>query len=283
MDSTRRNLLTTGAAVAAATAAPRTFAQQPTKAAPGMQFLQKGNVRIRYQETGAGFPLMVIHGGGQNSTIGWGATGAPFNAMEEFKNEFRCIAADLRNAHSGESSGPLEIDRPWDSYTDDHLALMDHLGHKRFMIIGYCIGGPFIMNLIKRAPERVVAAVVSQPVGFNKKTPYMYDVSMKNWAPELIKRQPELTMDMIDKFLTRMYLTDADFLFTVTRDFVRKCQTPLLVMPDDTPAHPYEPAIECAMLAPKAEMTFYPWKDTKDKIPLAVRHVRSFMRAHRLA
>ena len=88
-------------------------------------------------------------------------------------------------------------------------------------------------------------------------------------------------MDMIEIFLTRMYLTDADFLFTVTRDFVRKCQTPLLVMPDDTPAHPLEPAMECAMLAPKAEMTFYPWKDTKDKIPLAVRHVRSFLRAHR--
>ncbi len=203
--------------------------------------------------------------------------------MEEFKNEYRCITADLRNAHSGESSGPLEIDRPWDSYADDHLALMDHLGAKRFLIIGYCIGGPFILNLIKRAPERVVAAVVAQPVGFNKKTPYMYDVSMKVWAPELLKRRPDLTMDMIDKFLTRMYLTDADFMFTVTRDFVRTCQTPMLVMPDDSPAHPYEPAIECAMLAPKAEMSLYPWKEPKEKIPLAVRHVRSFMRAHRPA
>jgi pimeloyl-ACP methyl ester carboxylesterase len=154
MDTNRRNLLTTGAAVAAATAAPLAFAQQPAKGAPGMQFYQKGNVRIRYQEVGSGFPVLIIHGGGQNSTIAWGATGAPFNAMEEFKNEYRCIAADLRNAHSGESSGPLEIDRPWDSYTDDHIGLMDHLGAKRFMIIGYCIGGPFILNLIKRVPAR---------------------------------------------------------------------------------------------------------------------------------
>jgi pimeloyl-ACP methyl ester carboxylesterase len=283
MDTTRRNLLTTGAAVAAATAAPLAFAQQPAKGGAAMQFYQRGNVRIRYQEVGSGFPVLIIHGGGQNSTIAWGASGAPFNSMEEFKNEYRCIAADLRNAHSGESSGPLEIDRPWDSYTDDHLGLMDHLGAKRFMIIGYCIGGPFILNLIKRAPERVVAAVVAQPVAFNKKTPYMYDASMKNWAPELLKRRPDLTMDMIDKFLTRMYLTDADFMFTVTRDFVRSCQTPMLVMPDDTPAHPYEPTIECAMLAPKAEMSLYPWKEPKDRIPLAVRHVRSFMRAHRPA
>ena len=54
-------------------------------------------------------------------------------------------------------------------------------------------------------------------------------------------------------------------------------------MPDETPSHPYEPALESAMLAPKAEMTFYPWKDTKEKIPLAVRHVRTFLRANRPA
>ena len=35
------------------------------------------------------------------------------------------------------------------------------------------------------------------------------------------------------------------------------------------------------MLAPQSEVSLYPWKDTKDKIPLAVRHVRSFLRVHR--
>jgi hypothetical protein len=80
-----------------------------------------------------------------------------------------------------------------------------------------------------------------------------------------------------------MYVTNADFVFSVTRDVVRGCQAPVLVMPDETPSHPYGPAIESAMLAPKAEMTFYPWKDAKERIPLAVRHVRSFLRAHRPA
>jgi hypothetical protein len=28
-------------------------------------------------------------------------------------------------------------------------------------------------------------------------------------------------------------------------------------------------------------VSLYPWKDTKDKIPLAVRQVRTFLRAHR--
>jgi pimeloyl-ACP methyl ester carboxylesterase len=246
-----------------------------------MAFYEKGQVRIHYQETGSGFPLFVIPGGGQNSTIGFMSDRAPFNAITEFRDEYRCITADLRNAPSGQSSGPLEIDRPWDCYADDHLGLMDHLGIRRFMVIGYCIGGPFIWKLIERAPERIVAAVVSQPVGFRRDSNPMYSNSMETWGPALVKQRPDLTLDMIDKFLTRMYVTNADFVFSVPRAVVAGCQVPVLVMPDETPAHPYEPAIESAMLAPKAEMTFFPWKDTKEKIPLAVRHVRTFLKANR--
>ena len=277
MDSTRRTLLATGAAAVAVAAAPQAFAQTATL------FYEKGNVRIHYQEAGSGFPLLIISGGGLNSTIAWGAKSAPFNAMEEFKNEYRCIITDLRNAHGGQSSGPLEVDRPWDSYTDDLLALMDHLGIKRFMVLGFCIGAPYIWNLIKRAPDRVVAAVPAQPVGWNKDHPtHMYDLSMKSWAPELMKRQPTITRDMIDRFLTRMF-PNPDFLFTVTRDFVRKSQTPVLVLLDDSPGHPYDVALETAMLAPKSEIGLYPWKEPKERIPLAVRQVRTFLRAHRPA
>ena len=91
---------------------------------------------------------MLIAGGGLNSTIA-GLTQIPFDAIEEFKGEYRCIAADLRNANGGQSSGPLEIDRPWDAYTDDHIGLMDHLGIDKFMVMGFCIGGPFIWNLLE--------------------------------------------------------------------------------------------------------------------------------------
>ena len=122
MAMNRRSVLKTSVAVAAVAAAPRAFAQPPTGIGEGaMPRYQKGDVRIHYEEAGSGFPLLIIPGGGQNSTIGWIAKSAPFNAIEEFKSEYRCITADLRNAPSGQSSGPLEIDRPWDSYTDDQL------------------------------------------------------------------------------------------------------------------------------------------------------------------
>jgi hypothetical protein len=88
-------------------------------------------------------------------------------------------------------------------------------------------------------------------------------------------------MEMADAFLNQMYRTNADFVFTVTRDFVRSCQTPILVLPDDVPAHPYAVAMEVVNLAPKSEVSIYPWKDPKDLIPQAVSHVRDFLKAHK--
>ena len=250
-----------------------------------MSFCERGAVRIRYEEAGSGFPLLVIPGGGLNATIA-GLSGAmsPFNPMEEFKDEYRCIASDLRNADGGQSSGPLEADRPWDAFTDDHLGLMDHLGIDKFAVLGFCIGGPFIWNLLKRAPHRIVAAVLAQPSGSRPEMrDLFYDNNMKGWGPALVARRPEITMETVEKFLIKMYRTDADFVFTVTRDFVRNCQTPVLILPDDVPAHPYAVAMEAAMLAPKAEVSMFPWKEPKERIPLAVRQVRSFLRSHRPA
>jgi pimeloyl-ACP methyl ester carboxylesterase len=248
-----------------------------------MPFYEKGNVRIHYEEAGSGFPLMIIPGGGLNSTVA-GLANHPFNPMEEFKGAYRVIAADLRNANGGESSGPLEIDRPWDAYADDQLGLMDHLGIQEFLVLGFCIGGPFIWNLLQRAPERVVAAVLAQPSGFRPEMPDLfYENNMKGWGPDLTRRRPDVTMDMVDRFLTGMYRTNPDFVFTVTRDFVRECRTPVLILPDDIPAHPYAVAMEAAMLAPRAEVSMFPWKEPKERIPLAVRQIRSFLRAHRPA
>src|SRR6202166_519649 len=284
MDLIRRKILATGAAATAMAAVRRVFGQQTGKGAGAMSFYEKGPVRIHYEEAGSGFPLLLIAGGGLNSTISGLISGSPFNPIEEFKGEYRCIFADLRNANPGQSNGPLEIDRPWDSYADDHLGLMDHLGIDKFMVLGFCIAGPFIWNLLKRAPGRVVAAVPAQPVGFRPEMPtLLYASGMTGWGPDLVKRRPEITMQMVDKFLFGLYRANPDFVFTVTRDFVRNCQTPVLVLPDDIPPHPYAIAMECAMLAPKAEVSMFPWKEPKERIPLAVRQIRSFLRAHRRA
>src|SRR5260221_6091725 len=115
MDPIRRNILATGAAATAVAAASRVFAQQTGQGGAAMSFYEKGAVRIRYEEAGSGFPLLIIAGGGLNSTISGLSNGAPFNPIAEFKAEYRCVASDLRNATGGESSGPLQIQRPLDS------------------------------------------------------------------------------------------------------------------------------------------------------------------------
>jgi len=247
-----------------------------------MPFYEKGDVRIYYEDTGSGYPLLIIPGGGLNATIAYVTGAAPFNAIGEFKDEYRCIAADLRNANGGQSSGPLEIDRPWDSYTDDQLGLMDHLGIREFMVLGYCIGGPFIWNLLRRAPRRVVAAVLAQPSGFRPEQPDLFfQNNIKGWGPALCERRHDISMADVEAFLKRMYGANPDFVFTVTRDFVRECRTPILVLPDDVPAHPYAVAMESARLAPNSQVSLYPWKEPKELVPLAVRHIRTFLKANR--
>ena len=187
VDAIRRKLLKAGAAAAAmAAATPSVLAQQGGNAAGG-RFYQKGNVRIRYEETGSGFPLLLIAGGGLNgSTIEGIRGGNPFNAIDAFKDQFRIVYADLRNA-AGQSSGPLEVDRPWDSYTDDHIGLMDHLGIDKFMVMGFCIGGPFIWSLLKRAPNRIAGAVVAQPVGWRPemRDPKYPGAFWKGWPAQI--------------------------------------------------------------------------------------------------
>jgi hypothetical protein len=136
--------------------------------------------------------------------------------------------------------------------------------------------------MLKRASNRVVAAVLAQPSGYRKELPDLfYQNNIKGWGPALCERQSDVTMATVDAFLKKMYGSNPDFVFTVTRDFVRDCRTPILVLPDDVPAHPYAVAMESAMLAPNSQVSVYPWKDTPERVPLALRHVRMFLAANR--
>ena len=246
-----------------------------------MPFYERDSVKIHYQEVGSGFPLLIIPGGGLNASLPLLETSVPFNPMETYKNDFRCISADLRNANPGQSEGPLEVNRPWDAYTDDHLGLMDFLGIDKFLVMGFCIGGPMIHNLLRLASDRVVAAALMQPSGYSPNHPDLfYQNNIKGWGPPMCEKRPDITMDTVHDFLTNMYTDRADFVFTVTRDFVSSVQTPILTAPDNVSAHPYAVAMEVAGLAPNSETTIYPWKDTQAHIDEVVEHARRFLKQH---
>ncbi len=284
MAPTRREILTNAAvATAMAAAAPGVLAQQPAPGATAGSFFQRGPVRIHYEDTGGnGFPLLLIAGGGLNS-VAAGLHTNPFNAIDEFKSEFRCVGADLRNAIPGQSTGPLEVDRPWDSHTDDQLALMDHIGANKFMVMGFCIGGPFIWNLLKRAPDRVVAAVLAQPVGFRPENPtVLYDGSkyrLGSRPPEAPPRYHpsdgrELSAEYVHQECRLRVHRDARFrpqLPDSSADHARRHT--------GTSLRGGHGSARCSH--PNAEVSMYPWKEPKERIPIAVRQIRSFLRAHR--
>jgi len=244
-----------------------------------MPFYKKGDVRIRYEEVGSGFPLLVTPGGGLNSRVSNWPT-AVFNAPEALKGDFRCITMDQRNANGGESTGPIPTGDPWEAFADDQLGLMDHLGIDKFFYMGYCIGGCFAGKLLQRAPNRVVAAVFCQTVGHRDDDPdYMYRAGTDVWAPELLPKRPDLNMDMVEKYLHNLYRVQPDFLYSVPRSFIAGCRTPILVLPDDTPAHPLHTSIDVASLAPNAEITVFPWREPADLKARTVERVRGFLKA----
>jgi len=246
-------------------------------------FYEKDGVRIRYQEVGSGYPLFAIPGGGLNSRIAnW--PNAVINIMEECKTDFRVITMDQRNATNGESTGPVPVDNPWDAFADDQLGLMDHLGIRQFAFFGNCIGGPFAMKLMERAPQRVVAAILSQPVGHRSEKPdFMYESGRDNWAKDLRARRPDVSMETIEKYLHNLYRTRPDFVYSVSRDFAKSCQTPMIVLPDDVVAHPLQVSIDIASLAPNAEITVFPWKDPADLKARTINRARAFLKRHQTA
>jgi pimeloyl-ACP methyl ester carboxylesterase len=188
---------------------------------------------------------------------------------------------DQRNATGGESTGPIPVDNPWDAFADDQLGLMDHLGIRQFVFFGNCIGGSFALKLMQRAPDRVVAAVLSQPIGHRPENPgVMYNSGKDGWAKEFLARRPDVTMETIEKYLHNLYGVQPDFVYSVSRDFARSVQTPMLVLPDDTPAHAYQTAVDVASLAPNADVSVYPWKEPAELKARTINRVRAFLKRH---
>ncbi len=290
IDSSRRSVLASGAAAAAASAVPQVFAQaQPAGPVVGLPdgakvgFYEKGNVRIRYAEIGSGFPLLATPGGGLNSCIAVWAR-AVINIPEEFKGDFRVITMDQRNATGGESTGPVPTDDPWGAFADDQLGVMDHLGIDKFLFFGNCIGGPFAMKLMEKAPQRIAAAVLSQPVGHNPRVPnYMYDAGKTVWAKELRERRSDVAMETIETYLHNLYRVRPDFVYSVSRDFAKSCQTSMLVLPDNVDAHPIEASIDVASLCPNAEITVFPWKDQPELKARTINRARTFLKRYQKA
>lgn len=238
-----------------------------------MPTFERDEIRIHYIEKGEGFPILLFAPGGMRSASGFWKN-SPWNPVSELSDAFRVIAMDQRNA--GRSEAPVRAGDGWHSYTADHVALLDHLEIERCHLIGGCIGGPYCMGVIQAAPERVASAVLQQPIGFSGENRQAFYEMFDTWKQEIVDRHPSVSERDWDAFRSNMY--DGDFLFNTSREFVRGCATPLLILLGNDLYHPEITSREVAQLAPNAEL-IEKWQEP-EVVGETVARVRAFLRAN---
>jgi len=238
-----------------------------------MPSIEHHGATIYYEEHGKGFPILTFAPAGLQSTIAvWGQPMAPINPIAEFGGDYRVIVMDQRNA-GGRSRAPLTAQDGWDSYTADHMAVLDHLRIDRCHLYGQCIGGSFILNMIKRHPERVQAAVLAQPIGRVGPMAAGRPARFNGWA-ETLEDQP--TDAVLDAFYRNLYASG--FTYCCDREFAKTVKQPCLVLAGNDEAHPWPISEELSKLLPNCEFVAE-WK-TEPALTAAKARVREFLAKH---
>jgi pimeloyl-ACP methyl ester carboxylesterase len=240
-----------------------------------MPTFERAGASIYYEEHGRGFPILTFAPAGLQSTIAvWSGASAPINPVTEWSGSYRVIVMDQRNA-GGRSRGPISAQDGWHTYTADHVALLDHLKIDRCHLYGQCIGGSFILNMIKTAPQRVAAAVLAQPIGRVGEMAPGRSPRFNTWAATLTDH-PEATPPVLDAMFRNMYAPG--FVYCVDRAFVSTCTTPCMVLAGHDEAHPYPISVELSKLLPKCDFV-EEWK-TGDALVSAKARVKDFLAKH---
>ncbi len=239
-----------------------------------MPAFERDGVSLYYEEFGSGFPVLLFAPGSLFSSIDyWRRPSSPFDPTVALAQDFRVIAMDQRNA--GKSRAPITAQDGWHTYAADHVALLDHLGIERCHLLGQCIGGPFILKLLEVAPQRVVSAVVLQPIGRIGPLAPGHSPIFEQWCASL-QDHPEATPAVLDAFYRNLYAPE--FVYAVSREFAASCRTPMVVLPGNDQAHPFVIGEELAKLAPNAE--YIPeWKEGAAK-EAAIKRLHAFLLEH---
>jgi len=129
-----------------------------------------------------------------------------------------------------------------------------------------------VEGLCEMAPDRVTAAVLQNPIGLHENRA-TWDDAVRGFSKKILAEDPTLTEDVIQTFGRNMF--GGDFVFSVSRDFVKTCRTPLYLQPGTDTPHPAETSAEIASLAPNLEVQ----KDWRGPEHLAesIRRVTDFL------
>lgn len=245
-----------------------------------MPYLPIPGGRLHYEVHGSGFPVLLFAPGFLSSRIERWSTnpakpGVPQDWLDPvpvLQDRFQLIALDVRNA--GASRARLTATDDWETYTDDFLALLDHLGVARCHVFGACIGVSFALSVAQRRPQAVTSLVLQNPIGLSDVNRPALDEEFAKWAEEA-RGWPEIDPALLPGFRDRMF--GGDFIFSVTRDFVRSCPIPMLLMPGNDMVHAANVSDDLAR-APRVEV-LAPWKGVALR-EMAMQRVREFLLRH---
>jgi len=123
------------------------------------QFFDSNGVKIRYIVAGTGEPIILIHPFAASAEI-W----EPL--VKDLSQNYRLIAMDCRG--HGKSEKPHDPKEYGIEMVNDVVRLMDHLGIKKAIIIGYSMGGSIGMKMLTEHPDRIWIAVIGGSLGFTK-------------------------------------------------------------------------------------------------------------------
>ena len=239
-----------------------------------MPSIDHHGAHLYFEEFGQGFPILTFAPAGLRSVIGvWSQPSAPINPTTEFAKDFRVIAMDQRNA-GGWSSAPISAKDGWDDYTADHIAVLDHLRIDKCHLYGQCIGGSFILNMLKHHPERVQSAVLAQPIG--RIGPMAGRTANFNGWAETVKDRPDVSEAVLDAFNSNLYA--AGFTYCCDREFAKTVKAPCMVLAGNDEAHPWAISEELSKLLPNCEFVAE-WK-TEPALTPAKTKVLAFLKKH---
>jgi pimeloyl-ACP methyl ester carboxylesterase len=236
---------------------------------------------IHYEVHGSGYPVLLFAPGFLSSRIErWRTNPAKPGVAQDWLDpiaalagDFTLVALDVRNA--GQSRARLGPQDDWTTYTQDHLALLDHLGIRQCHVMGACIGVSFAYALAAARPGLVSALVLQNPIGLSDENRPALEHEFDSWASE-VRQWPQIDPALLPAFGRRMFAND--FIFSVPRGFVRGCGIPALLMPGNDLVHPAVVSDELAR-APRTEV-LSPWKGVALR-EAAMARVRAFLLAHR--
>jgi len=218
--------------------------------------LEHHGASIYYEVHGEGFPILTFAPAGLLSKISvWSGASAPMNPVTEWSKDFKVIVMDQRNA-GGKSRAPVKASDGWQSFAEDHLAVLDHLKIDKCHLYGQCIGGSFIFSLLKMQPQRIASAGIAQAIGRVGPLKPGRSPRFDEWAAGL-KDHPEATQEVLDSFYQNLY--GPGFVYSADRDFVKSVKTPCMVLYGNDDAHPYPISDEIAKLLPNNE-AIVEWK-----------------------